>query len=296
MLDATAVRYASLAGGITLAYEELGDRDGMPLLLVAGLGSQMIFWHDPLCDMLGERGLRVIRFDNRDSGLSTHLEGVPDLQAMMGGDRSSAVYDLKDMAADAAALLDALGIESAHVVGVSMGGMIAQTLAAEHPERVRSLTSMSSTTGAREVSQPTPQAQAALMMPRPDTAEQAEANAVKWAHAVGSPGLFDEDRVRALSRAAYERAHDPTSFARQLAAIWAAGNRTESLHAIRAPTLVIHGALDPLIPPEAGRATAAAIDGAELLMIDGMAHDMPPPLWHELAAAIAGHVERSSAA
>ena len=295
MLDTTAVRYAAVGDGIELAYEELGDSGGTPLLLIAGLGSQMIAWHDPLCELLGERGLRVIRFDNRDSGLSTHLEGAPDLEAMMAGDRSSALYALGDMAADAAKLLDALAIESAHVVGVSMGGMIAQTLAAEHPERVRSLTSISSTTGEREVSQPTPEGQAALMMPRPETADQAEANAVKWVRAVGSPGLFDEERVRALSRAAFERAHDPTSFARQLAAIWAAGNRTESLRAIHAPTLVIHGALDPLIPPEAGRATAAAIDGAELLMIDGMGHDMPPPLWDQLATAIADHVERSAA-
>jgi pimeloyl-ACP methyl ester carboxylesterase len=291
MLDTTAVRYARVSDAITLAYEEFGDPSAPPLLLIAGLASQMLSWHEPLCESLAERGLRVIRFDNRDSGLSTHLEGEPDLEAMMGGDRSSAVYTLSDLAADAAALLDALGIESAHVVGVSMGGMIAQTLAAEHPDRVRSLTSISSTTGEREVSQPMPQAQEVLMMPRPETAEQAERNAVRWARAVGSPGLFDEDRVRAIARASFERAHDPTSFGRQLAAIWAAGNRTESVQSIRAPTLVIHGELDPLIPPQAGRATAAAIEGADLLTIDGMAHDMPPPLWTRLTDAIARHVQ-----
>jgi pimeloyl-ACP methyl ester carboxylesterase len=176
-----------------------------------------------------------------------------------------------------------------------MGGMIAQTIAAEHPERVSSLTSLSSTTGESDVTQPTPEARAALLMPRPENADEAEAHGVKWVSAVGSPGLFDEQQVRALSRATFERAHDPGSFARHLAAIWAAGNRTESLRAIRAPTLVIHGALDPLIPPEAGRATAAAIPGAELLEIDGMGHDIPPPLWPALADAIAGHVESSSA-
>ena len=280
MLEIEAVRYAPLAGGVTLAYEEFGERGAVPLLLVAGLGSQMIAWHDPLCESLASRGLRVIRFDNRDAGLSTHMEGD---------------YELRDMAADAAGLLDHLGIESAHVAGVSMGGMIAQELAYGHPERVRSLISVSSTPGERAVSEPTPAAYEALTRPRPRTPEEAEEHAVERARVIGSPGRVDEDRVRMLARTAFARAQDPDAYRRQLDAIYAARDRTERVRTIGAPTLVIHGALDPLIPPAAGHATAAAIAGAELLVIDEMGHDMPPPLWPRLADAIAAHVRRSEA-
>jgi pimeloyl-ACP methyl ester carboxylesterase len=268
-------RFARVSDGVTLAYEEFGHAADPPLLLIAGLGAQLISWHEPLCELLADRGLRVIRFDNRDSGLSTHMDGP---------------YSLDDMAADAAGLLDVLGIDSAHVVGISMGGMIAQALAYGHPARVRSLVSLMSGTGEAAVSRPTPEAQAALMQPRSTTPDEAEERTLDWIRVVGSPGLFDERLVRERARQAFERDSDPTGFQRQLEAIYSARDRTARVREIKAPTLVIHGALDPLIPPEAGRATAAAIDGAELLVIDGMGHDMPPPLWPKLAEAMAAHV------
>jgi pimeloyl-ACP methyl ester carboxylesterase len=272
-------RFARVPGGLRIAYEEFGDDSAPPMLLIAGLGAQMISWHEPLCELLAERGLRVIRFDNRDSGLSTHMD---------------APYSLEDMAGDAAGLLDALGIDSAHVVGISMGGMIAQALAYEHPARVRSLISLMSTTGEGAVSRPTPEAQEALAWPRSTTPDEAEERSVAWVRVVGSPGLFDEELVRHRARTAFERDSDPAGFQRQLDAIYAARDRTERVREIEAPTLVIHGALDPLIPVEAGRATAAAIDGAELLVIEEMGHDMPPPLWPKLAEAMAAHVERAT--
>jgi pimeloyl-ACP methyl ester carboxylesterase len=286
-------QYADIGRGITLCFEEIGPADGPPLLMVAGIGQQMIAWRDERLAELAERGLRVIRFDNRDAGLSTHLEGMPRISAIMEGDRSSAHYTLEDMASDAAGLLDFLGIGSAHVLGVSMGGMIAQALAAAHRERVRSLVSIMSTTGERAVSQATPAAQAVLLGPRPTSPETAERRALESARVIGSPGLIDEAWVRELGRRAYERAFDPPGFARQFAAIWASGDRTEAVRTITAPTLVIHGELDPLIPVAGGRATAAAIDGSELIVLDEMAHDLPPALWPRIADAIVAHVERA---
>jgi pimeloyl-ACP methyl ester carboxylesterase len=271
-------RFARVSQDIELAYEEFGEPDATPLLLIAGLGAQLISWHEPLCELLAERGLRVIRFDNRDAGLSTHMDSP---------------YSLEDMAADAAGLLDQLGLERAHVVGISMGGMVAQALAYEHPARVRSLISIMSTTGERAVSEPTPEARANLMRPPATTIDAAEASAVQSARTIGSPGLIDEERVRRMARIAFERGSNPDGYARQLDAIYAARDRTERVREITAPTLVIHGELDPLIPPSAGRATAAAIDGAELVVIEGMGHDMPPPLWPRIAEAIATHVERN---
>src|SRR4051794_2613253 len=278
MLDTEQVRYARVSDEITLAYEEFGDAAATPLLLIAGLGAQMISWHEPLIELLVERNLRVVRFDNRDAGLSTHVEHG---------------YRLEDMAADAAGLLDELGLDSAHVVGVSMGGMIAQALAYEHPQRVRSLVSLMSTTGERAVSTPTPEAQQALMRPRSTTPDEAEERSVDWVRAVGSPGLFDEALVRRKARMAFERDHDADAFTRQLDAIYGARDRTARVRDISAPTLVIHGELDPLIPPSAGRATAAAIPDSELVVIDGMGHDMPPPLWPRLAELIGTHVQRA---
>jgi pimeloyl-ACP methyl ester carboxylesterase len=268
-------RRARVSDEIELAYEDFGPADGTPLLLVAGLGSQMISWHEPLCELLQGSGLRPIRFDNRDSGLSTHVDHP---------------YSLEDMAADAAGLLDHLALGSAHVAGVSMGGMIAQALAYEHPERVRSLVSIMSTTGERAASQPTPEAYEVLTRPRAKSADEAEERALESARVIGSPGLVDEARVRMLARTAFERAGDPDGYTRQLDAIYSARDRTERVRDIGVPTLVIHGELDPLIPVSAGRATAAAIAGAELTVIEGMGHDMAPPLWPRLAEAIAAHV------
>ena len=289
-------QYAEVGGGITLCYEDVGSADAPPLLMVAGIGQQMIAWRDERVGDLAARGLRVIRFDNRDAGLSTHLDRMPNLSRIFAGDRCSAPYTLTDMASDAARLLDVLGIGSAHVLGVSMGGMVAQMLAADHPERVRSLTSIMSTTGERAVSEATPEAQAVLLGPRPTSADEAGERAVASARVIGSPGLLDEAWLRDLGRRAYERAYDPAGFARQLAAIWASGDRTAAVRSIRAPTLVIHGALDPLIPVAGGRATAAAIDGAELLVLDEMGHDLPPALWPRIADAIVAHVQRAETA
>jgi pimeloyl-ACP methyl ester carboxylesterase len=286
---------AKVSDAITLYYEERGDPAGVPLLFVHGLGSQMIAWREEFLALFADRDLRVITFDNRDVGLSTHLDGMPDMQAMLAGDMSSAPYTLTDMAADTAGLLDRLGIDSAHVVGISMGGMIAQTLAAANPERVRSLTSIMSTTGERAVSESTPEAQAVLLAPRPTTPDEAADRAIAGARVIGSPGKVDEEWVRTLARRSFERAFDPPGFARQMAAIWAARDRTDAVRGIRAPTLVIHGEVDPLIPVTGGRATAAAIEGSELIVLEGMGHDLPRAFWPRIADAITRHVERADA-
>jgi pimeloyl-ACP methyl ester carboxylesterase len=291
-----AVKHARVSDEVSIAYEEVaGDPADPPVLMAYGLGAQMVAWREELLHALADRGLRVIRFDNRDAGLSTHFAGMPHLRAMLAGDTSSALYTIEDMAADTIGLIDALGLESAHLVGVSMGGMISQTVAARAPERVRSLTSIMSTTGERAASESTDEARAALFGPRATTIEEAEERAVESAQVIGTPGMIDEDWVRRRARWEFERAFDPSGYARQLAAIWASGNRTEVVRTISVPTLVLHGEVDPLIPVAGGRATAAAIDGAELVVIEGMGHDLPRPLWPRIVDAIAGHVHRAEA-
>lgn len=275
------------SNGLTIAYETFGDRSRPPLLLVMGLGRQMIRWHEDLCRMFaGHR--YVIRFDNRDVGESTHLDAPkPDLQACYAGDTSSAAYKVEDMALDAVGLLDALSLESAHVVGASLGGMIAQSVAAAHPERVRSLTSIMSTTGRREVSQAKPEAMTLLLQPSPRTREEAIERAVAVDKVIGSPGYpSNEDDVRDEAGRSWDRDHDPAGYGRQLAAILASGNRTDAVRSIRVPTLVIHGEDDPLVPVEGGRATAEAIEGAELVVVPGMGHNLPRPLWPTLVERI----------
>jgi pimeloyl-ACP methyl ester carboxylesterase len=276
--------------GIDVAYERFGDPRLPPVLLVMGLGMQMLGWPDGFCSELVARDLHVVRFDNRDVGLSTHLNDAPspDVPAALSGDTSTASYTLSDMAADAVGLLDELEIESAHVVGVSMGGMIAQTIAIEHPERVRSLTSIMSTTGDRAVGQGTPEAFGALLSPPASTREGAVDRAVAIFRAIGSPGFeFDEADLRERSALMYDRADDPLGVGRQLLAIFASGDRTARLGSVSAPTLVIHGASDPLIDVSGGRATAQAVAGAELVTIDGMGHDLPRALWPVIATRIA---------
>ena len=283
-------------GEIELAYETFGSAQDPPLLLVMGLATQMIGWPDELCRMLADRGLYVIRFDNRDVGLSTHLDsaGAPDVRAVMGGDRSGVPYGLADMADDAAGLLDVLGLDAAHVVGASMGGMIAQLMVLRHPRRVRSLTSIMSTTGDPAVGTPAEAAIGVLLAPPATDRESAVQRAVDAFRVVGSPGFeFDEAGVRERAGLAFDRAHDPAGVARQMAAVLTTPDRTADLAGVAVPTLVVHGAQDPLVGVSGGRATAAAVPGAELLVVEGMGHDLPRAVLPELADRIGALAARA---
>ncbi len=287
--------------GIRIAYERFGDPEAPPVLLVMGIGSQMLAWPEGFCEELVARGLQPIRFDNRDVGLSTHLHDapMPDFAAALAGDVSSSSYTLSDMASDAVGLLDALGLASAHVVGASMGGMIAQTMAIEFPTRVRSLTSMMSTTGDPSVGRMHPSAMAAMGGPPPTTREEAIEQRVAVLRMAASPGFaFDEAAARDRSARAYDRSHDPVGVMRQAVAVLASGDRTQRLHGVRVPTLVVHGTADPMFDQSGGRATAAAIPGADLWIVEGLAHDLPRELWPAFADRIAAlaHTADASAA
>jgi pimeloyl-ACP methyl ester carboxylesterase len=282
--------------GIELAYQELGEADGEPLVLAMGLGTQMIAWPEGFCALLAERGFRVVRFDNRDIGRSTKIRsaGVPSRVDMMLGRRGSAAYLLRDMARDTTTLMDHLGIDSAHLVGVSMGGMIAQTVAIEQPERVRSLVSIMSNTGSRWTGMPSRRAMAVLMGRAPRGRAEAIERAVRTFKVIGSPGYpFEEDRVREVAGRSYDRGHSAAGVLRQLHAVTASGDRTQALRGVRAPTAVIHGSRDPLIRPAGGRATARAVPGARLKLIDGMGHDFPRLLWPVFAEEIAANAARA---
>ena len=284
------------SNGIEIEYETFGDPTKPALLLIMGLGVQMLGWDESFCRMLADRGFHVIRFDNRDTGLSTPTEGpVPNPLELMTGNYSSASYTLDDMAEDTAGLLDHLGIAAAHVVGASMGGMIGQTLAAKHPDRVLSLTSIMSTTGHSEVGQPRPEAIAALITPMPVDRDGYIDAVVRSFTVIGSPGFPpDQERLRAVIGASYDRAHNPEGFLRQLAGVMASGDRTEALRSIKTPTVVIHGEEDPLIVLSGGEATAAAIPGAKLVKIPGMGHDLPPQLWPQFIDEIVENTERAA--
>lgn len=287
---------APVGTGIELCYQEMGDPDGEPLLLVMGLATQMIAWDETFCGMLADRGFRVVRFDNRDIGRSTKLKqaGVPPRLDMMLGRRGSAAYLLRDMAADTAGLMDHLGIDSAHVAGASMGGMIAQATAIEHPERVRSLVSIMSTTGSRRVGRPSYRTFGVLFGRPPHGRDAAVERAVKTFETIGSPGYpFEEERVRQIAGRSYDRGHHSPGVLRQLHAITASGDRTAALRRLDVPTLVIHGKNDPLVNPSGGRATAQAVPGARLEMVDGMGHDFPRQLWPRFVEAIAANAERA---
>lgn len=283
------------ANGIELFYDEHGDRNAPPLVLVMGLGMQLIGWNDGFVRLLAERGFRVIRHDNRDVGLSTHLDGVPShLKDVLMGDPSQVPYRLSDMARDTVGLLDALGIDSAHFVGASMGGMIVQTVAIEHPRRVLSLCSIMSTTGARDAGQATREAMTVLMAPAATDRESAVARAITANRVIGSPAYpVSADVLRARAEAAFDRAFYPEGFARQLAAIRASPDRTPALASVSAPTLVIHGEDDTLVQISGGEATARAIPDATLLRLPGMGHDFPEPLWPRMADAIAQNAARA---
>ncbi|MEA2353316.1 MAG: hypothetical protein QOJ14_1730 [Thermoleophilaceae bacterium] len=283
------------ANGIEIAYEAFGEASDPPLMLIMGIGSQMINWPEGFCEELVGRGLYVVRFDNRDAGESTHLDeaGKVDISAVLNGDTSSAPYTLSDMADDVAGLLDALEIDGAHIVGASMGGMIAQTFALEHGDRTRSLISIMSTTGDPELPGATEEAQAVLLQPSAQSREELIERSVASYRVLGSPGFeIDEDYLRERAGRSWDRGYDPPGFGRQLAAIYASGNRSERLRSLRVPTLVIHGEDDPLIRLTSGQATAAAIEGAELLTIPGMGHDLPRGAWPQIVDAMAALVER----
>jgi pimeloyl-ACP methyl ester carboxylesterase len=283
------------ANGIEIAYETFGDAADPALVLIMGLGCQLLVWDERFCQALVERGFFVIRFDNRDIGLSSKIESGPVPNPMaIAGDASSASYTLDDMAADTVGLLDELGIEAAHLVGASMGGMIAQQVAVLYPERVLSLVSMMSTTGNPGVGQPLPIAIPALISPAPPGREGYADFIVRVFKAIGSPAYpYEEDYIRQRALASYDRSYYPAGFARQLVGILASGNRTGRLAGIRAPALVIHGEADPLITVSGGEATAAAIPGARLLKIPGMGHDLPLELWARFVDAIVENAERS---
>jgi len=280
---------------IDIAYERLGDAHAPPILLIMGIGAQLIGWPDGFCDELVGHGLQLVRFDNRDVGQSTHLSTAasPNIAAALAGDLSSASYTLSDMAADSVGLLDALGLDSAHIVGASMGGFIAQTIAIEHPDRIRSLTSMMSTTGDRSVGQPHAEAMRIFAGPPATSREEVVQRALTAFRIIGSPGFaLDLEAIANRAGRAYDRAFDPLGMARQAVAVIASGDRTARLRSLDVPTLVIHGADDRLIDVSGGRATASTIPGAELVVIDGMGHDLPPAVWPQLAAKIAELVKR----
>lgn len=275
------------ANGIELYYETFGDPANPPILLINGLGSQMTRWPQAFCEKLTARGYFAIRFDNRDVGLSTWFKA---------GD----AYRLEDMAADAVGLLDALNIAKAHIAGVSMGGMIAQTVAAKHPERVLSLTSIMSAMGDPEGMRSTPEAGAVLNTPAPDPTKDFEAfvaHGMRNARTIGSPGYpWTDEQIRQRITSEYRRAYNPAGVARQLAAIRATGDRTEWCRTITCPTVVLHGEADPLVPLAGGQRTAAAIPDAELRVIPGMGHDLPPALYDTVADAIFAAAARAKAA
>jgi pimeloyl-ACP methyl ester carboxylesterase len=284
------------ANGIELAYEEFGDPGAPTVLLIMGLGVQMLGWDGELCELLAGRGFRVVRFDNRDVGRSTKIEGGrrPDVVAAAMGDVSSASYTLDEMADDCAGLLGHLGVEAAHVVGTSQGGMIAQTLAIRHPERVLTLASIMSSTGDRAVGQPHPEAIPALLGSPPADRDGYAEFVVGAFRTIGSPGFeADEERLRQVAKASFDRGYYPEGTARQLLAVLASGDRTEALRGLDVPAVVIHGTDDPLIDVSGGRATAAAIPGAKLQLIEGMGHDLPRELWPRFVDLIVETAERA---
>jgi pimeloyl-ACP methyl ester carboxylesterase len=289
------------ANGIQIEYETFGDSSGRPLLLIIGLGGQMIHWDSDLCKDLAVRGHYVIRFDNRDVGLSTKFEeaGIPNLPEMFGkllrGEKVQPPYTLDDMANDAVALLDALNIPKAHVCGMSMGGMIAQTIAIRHSARVLSLISIYSTTGNPHVPQPPPEIISLLTTPPPHERQAFIDHMLRVFKTISGPGFPpDEAWTRKIMGESYDRSFYPEGMARQLVAILTQGNRSPALSSVKIPALVIHGTSDPLVSVEGGKDTARAIPGAELMLIEGMGHDLPHGgAWPRIAEAIAKHTQKA---
>lgn len=286
------------ANGITVAYETFGDPVDPTVLLVMGLGAQMVGWDEGFCALLVGRGFHVVRFDNRDVGESTWID-TPTLDPMQAvgeavtGGAVDAPYDLSDMAADAVGLLDHLGVDRAHVVGASMGGMISQTLAIEHPDRLRSLTSIMSTTGEPDVGQADPAILGELVVPRPTEREASIEHGIALLRTIGSE-RFDEERARRRVTLEVDRGLNPLGTPRQLLAIIASGSRAEGLGALDLPALVVHGRQDRLVDFSGGQRTAQLIAGADLMAIDDMAHDLPVVYWSQVADGIADVAHRAS--
>ncbi len=278
-------------GSVELVYETSGSPAAPTLLLVNGLGSQMIAWDGAMVDAFVSEGFHVIRYDNRDVGLSSWLDGhdvdvAALLNQVVAGESVEVPYDLSDMAADGIAVLDAAGVDRAHILGVSMGGMIVQTMAIEYPERVATLTSVMSRTGEPGYGESTPEANKGLMAPAPADRDGAIEHSVATGRIWSSPEWYDEDRARARAAAAYDRAFHPIGVGRQMLAVLGSPDRTAGLRALDVPTLVIHGTADTLIPPDGGARTAELIPGTELLLIEGMGHDYPAEVWPRWATAV----------
>jgi pimeloyl-ACP methyl ester carboxylesterase len=285
------------ANGVEIEYQTVGDPHGRPLLLVQGLGAQLISIEDGFCEELAARGFLVIRYDNRDAGRSTWFDDAPpvNLAAVWAGDHSSLAYTLEDMADDAAGVLDDAGVRRAHVAGISLGGMIAQLLATRYPSRVLSLASIMSTTGDRAVGQPTGEAASVLVAPMPRDRDGFVDQAVANARAIsaGTAFPFDAEAVRRGAARGYDRAYHPKGVGRQFAAILAAGDRTQALGAVKVPTVVVHGEVDQVIGVSGGVATAAAIPGARLMRVPGLGHELPPGFWPALADALVQNADRA---
>ncbi len=289
------------ANGIQIEYETFGEPSSPALVLVVGLGGQMLSWDEELCKRWAQNGLYVIRFDNRDVGLTTKFDeaGIPDIDAVVkavkNGEKANVPYTMDDMADDVVGLQDALKIDKAHICGISMGGIITQTIAFRHPSRVRSMTQIYSTTGNPDLPQPKPEIMELLLTPQPPGREgyiDYQMKLYKTIHGLGFP--FDEAWHRQLASRTYDRAYYPQGKARQFAAITAQGNRKPLLASITAPALVIHGADDPLVPVSGGIDSAEAIPGAELMIIEGMGHDLPHGgAWPRIVEAVVAHIRKA---
>jgi pimeloyl-ACP methyl ester carboxylesterase len=294
--DRTTLTVMALAhnGSVEIYYETFGDPADPTLVLVNGLGSQCINFRTEWCDRFAVKGFHVVRVDNRDVGLSTHFSDVtPDLAgliaALMAGEPAAAPYTLSDMAADVVAVVDALGVEQAHVMGLSMGGMIVQTLAIEHPQRLRSMTSVMSTTGELDVGQSSPEARGRLFAPPATDRQSAIANHLAGLRIWGSPGKVDEEAQARFAGEAFDRAFDPAGVGRQIMAVTASGSRADALTHVHVPTLVMHGSADTLIDPSGGRRTAELIPGARFVLLEGMGHDYPQAYWDEWVELVTDH-------
>jgi pimeloyl-ACP methyl ester carboxylesterase len=287
-------RYAQV-GPIKLCYETFGNPEDPALLLIMGLGTQMVAWRDDFCAQLAGEGLYVIRFDNRDNGRSTFVKGrLPSPVELLLRKPRNPAYTLDEMADDAAGLLDALGIRAAHIVGASMGGMIAQMVAVRHPEKVLSLASIMSRTGSRFAGNPSYRLWSIFLRTAPKDREAYSDHVVRLMDVIGSPGFErSEEDIRALAVRSFDRNHRRDGTGRQLAAILASGDRTEQLRGITAPTVVIHGTADKLVAPSGGRATCKAIPGSRLVEINGMGHDLPRGAWDRIIGAIVSNAERA---